>query len=475
MPHPQQPSPSSLFPLSAFSASSPPKRAANYTWKSRSRYSASTPLRLRLLLPLFILLEIRPVNAFTSPFPRYRFHSAFSLGSARIRLNPWSLPASTLIMNEEVETNTKSGLPAPIKDKSVPLTDTSLKPFLEHIIAGASLSSSDVEAAFDRILAGSDPVQVGALLAMLRQRGETPVEIAGMVRAMLKQRYPVNVTGKLLDIVGTGGDGAHTINISTAAIILAAACGCKAAKLGNRSVSSKCGSADVLETLGIDMELTAEQVAECIETTGVGFMFAPVVHPTMKKVAPIRKALGVRTAFNIVGPLLNAAGAQHAVVGVFQERLLDVLAGTLGEIGTVDRALIIHGVGLDEISPLGPSTIVELKNVAPAGQARVYERTSYTFDPLTCGIPRCAIEDLRGGDAAENAALLRQVLSGGPERGAKRDAVVLNAAAGLYVYGSVPSLAEGVTLAYDILASGKALVKLDEWIACSQALRKGGG
>jgi anthranilate phosphoribosyltransferase len=230
-------------------------------------------------------------------------------------------------MNEDTQTHTKSTLPSPIKDKSVILTDTSLKPFLEHIIAGASLSSTDVEAAFDRILAGADPVQVGALLAMLRQRGETPVEIAGMVRAMLKQRYPVNVTGKLLDIVGTGGDGAHTINISTAAIILAAACGCKAAKLGNRSVSSKCGSADVLEALGIDVELTAEQVAECIETTGVGFMFAPVVHPTMKKVAPVRKALGVRTAFNIVGPLLNAAGAQHAVVGVFQERLLDVLAG----------------------------------------------------------------------------------------------------------------------------------------------------
>lgn len=205
------------------------------------------------------------------------------------------------------------------------------QPFLEHIIAGASLSSTDVEAAFDRILAGADPVQVtracggrltdltgmavvecldvrpsvfihlhpnnerkqqvGALLAMLRQRGETPVEIAGMVRAMLKQRFPVNVTGKLLDIVGTGGDGAHTINISTAAIVLAAACGAKAAKLGNRSVSSKCGSADVLEALGIDVELSAEQVAECIEATGVGFMFAPVVHPAMKVRVPWHAAV----------------------------------------------------------------------------------------------------------------------------------------------------------------------------------------
>ncbi len=377
-------------------------------------------------------------------------------------------------MNEDVQANTKSGLPAPIKDKSVQLTDTSLKPFLEHIIAGASLSSDDVEAAFDRILAGADPVQVGALLAMLRQRGETPVEIAGMVRAMLKQRYPVNVTGRLLDIVGTGGDGAHTINISTAAIVLAAACGCKAAKLGNRSVSSKCGSADVLEALGIDVELTAEQVAECIETTGVGFMFAPVVHPTMKKVAPVRKALGVRTAFNIVGPLLNAAGAQHAVVGVFQERLLEVLAGTLLEIGTVDRAIIIHGVGLDEISPLGPSTICELKNVAPPGAKRIYEKRTYEFDPLSVGVPRCKIEDLRGGDAAENAALLREVLSPGEGKGAKRDAVVLNAAAGLYVYGDVPTLAAGVEKAYKVLASGAALQKLDEWIACSKALKAKG-
>jgi len=377
-------------------------------------------------------------------------------------------------MNEEVQANTKSGLPEPIKDKSVVLTDTSLKPFLEHIIAGASLSSADVEAAFDRILAGADPVQVGALLAMLRQRGETPVEIAGMVRAMLKQRFPVNVTGRLLDIVGTGGDGAHTINISTAAMILAAACGCKAAKLGNRSVSSKCGSADVLEALGIDMELTAEQVAECIETTGVGFMFAPVVHPSMKKVAPVRKALGVRTAFNIVGPLLNAAGAQHAVVGVFQERLLDVLAGTLMEIGTVDRALIIHGVGLDEISPLGPSTIVELRNVSPEGEPRRYEKKTYEFDPLTCGVPRCEIGDLRGGDAEENAALLREVLAEGPQKGAKRDAVVLNAAAGLYVYGMVESMEEGVKKAYEVLAEGRALVKLEEWIACAKMLRKRG-
>ena len=242
----------------------------------------------------------------------------------------------------------------------------SLKPYIETLIQGErSLTSDETEAAFSEILKGADEVQVGSLLTLLRARGETPSEIAGMVKAMNAACNAVDLSNypKLLDIVGTGGDGADTINISTASVVLAAACGCVVAKAGNRSVSSACGSADVLEALGVKVDLLPDQVVQCVQECNVAFMFAPVNHPAMKFVAPIRKKLGVRTCFNILGPMTNAAGAQRAVIGVFHPELMPLMAGALKEVGRVDHAVIIHGVGLDEISPMGAATILEVRRV----------------------------------------------------------------------------------------------------------------
>ena len=242
------------------------------------------------------------------------------------------------------------------------MTVSSLKPYIETLIAGERhLTSEETYDAFSAILSGADEVQVGSLLCLLRARGETPTEIAGMVRAMNDACNSVSIPDKkLLDIVGTGGDGADTINISTASVVLAAACGCTVAKAGNRSVSSACGSADVLESLGVKVPLQPSQVVQCVEKCGIAFMFAPVNHPAMRFVAPVRKKLGVRSCFNILGPMTNAAGAQRAVIGVFKEDLMELMAGALKEVGRVDHAVIIHGCGLDEISPIGPSTILEV-------------------------------------------------------------------------------------------------------------------
>jgi len=272
----------------------------------------------------------------------------------------------------------------------------------------------------------------------------------------------VTIPGKKLDIVGTGGDGADTINISTASVVLAAACGCIVAKAGNRSVSSMCGSADVLEALGVKVPLSPQGVEKCCERTGIAFMFAPINHPSMRYVAPIRASLGVRTCFNVLGPMTNAASAQHAVIGVFEPELQPLVADTLISVGRVDHAVVIHGCGLDEISPMGPSSIVEIKRVN--GE---YEKKEYMFDPASVGIARCTVEDLKGGTPEENKEEFKKVLLGGVPNNAKRDAVVLNAAFGCYVYGLVKSVEEGVELARKTLDSGKATVLLEEWIKVS--------
>jgi anthranilate phosphoribosyltransferase len=348
----------------------------------------------------------------------------------------------------------------------------SLKPYIEILIQGTRpLTADETEAAFSEILQGADEVQVGSLLTLLRARGETPSEIAGMVRAMNKACNAVDLGNrKLLDIVGTGGDGADTINISTASVVLAAACGCIVAKAGNRSVSSACGSADVLEALGVKVDLTPEQVVKCVDAVRMAFMFAPVNHPSMKYVAPIRKKLGVRTCFNILGPMTNAAGAQHAVIGVFHPELLSLMAGALKEVGRVDHAVVIHGVGLDEISPLGPSTILEIKNIAAPGEPRIYEEREFEFDPLSIGIARCELADLKGGGPEENAQKFRDVLLGGGHTDAKRDSIVLNAGVGCYVFGLAKSIEDGCDLARATLESGKASSLLESWVKVSQEI-----
>eukprot|EP00614_Pseudopedinella_elastica_P003990 CAMPEP_0172588342 /NCGR_PEP_ID=MMETSP1068-20121228/7248_1 /TAXON_ID=35684 /ORGANISM="Pseudopedinella elastica, Strain CCMP716" /LENGTH=411 /DNA_ID=CAMNT_0013383633 /DNA_START=96 /DNA_END=1331 /DNA_ORIENTATION=+ len=345
-----------------------------------------------------------------------------------------------------------------------------LKPYLEKLVAGESLSKEEAKFCCGAILEGADQMQVSALLLLLRRNGETPEEVAGFAAAMGDACVKVSVAGKMLDIVGTGGDGAHTINISTAAAVLAAAAGAKTAKAGNRSVSSQCGSADVLEALGINLELSAEQVGKCVDECGMGFMFAPVNHPAMKAVVPIRKALGVRSVFNILGPMTNAAGAQRVVIGVFQEELLEIMASSLMAIGNVEHGVVIHGVGLDEISPMGPSSILEIKNTAAPGEPKKYTKELYKFDPLDLGVPRCTVEDLKGGDAPTNAKLMREALKAGEFTDAKRDSIVLNAGVGLYVFGLADSISGGVDLARETLEAGKGLEKLDEWIDLTKKL-----
>ena len=346
-----------------------------------------------------------------------------------------------------------------------------LKPYIEKLLEGGHLSAGEAQEVCAGVLEGAEPMQVASALMLMRRNGETPAEVAGFVAAMKAACVPVAVEGNMLDIVGTGGDGAHTINISTAAAVLAAASGCKTAKAGNRSVSSQCGSADVLEALGISMALTAEQVSRCVAECGMGFMFAPVNHPAMKMVAPVRKALGVRSVFNILGPLTNAAGAQRVVIGVFTEDLVDIMGDALMEVGNIDHGVVIYGCGLDEISPLGPSTILEIRNTAAPGEPKVFETKKFGYDPLEeVNVPRCVVEDLKGGDAKENAALMREALEGGGHTNAKRDAIVLNAGVGIYVFGLADSINAGIAVARETLESGKGLEKLDEWVGLTQKL-----
>lgn len=350
----------------------------------------------------------------------------------------------------------------------------SLKPYIEILIAGERhLSAEETKAAFSAILQGADEVQVGAFLTLLRAREETTEEIAGAVEAMNEACQAVDLGAhhtKLLDIVGTGGDGADTINISTASVVLAAACGCIVAKAGNRSVSSACGSADVLEALGVRVDLQPAEVVKCVNAVGIAFMFAPVNHPSMKYVAPVRKKLGVRTVFNILGPMTNAAGASRAVIGVFQPELMAVMAGALQRVGRVDHAVIIHGIGLDEISPLGPATLLEIKNIAPDGAPKQYETTTFDFDPESIGIPRCQLADLKGGGPKENAEQFVDVLQGGSHTDAKRDSIVLNAGVGNWIYGLSATIEEGCALARTTLNEGKASTLLQKWITTSQQI-----
>lgn len=342
----------------------------------------------------------------------------------------------------------------------------SMRPYLEALTAARDLSAADAASALRYAVSGAaDPAEIAALLALLAAKGETAAEVAGVAEAMRAVMVPVTVGGgqpgggELLDIVGTGGDGFGTVNISTAAAVLAAACGCRVAKHGNRSVSSKCGSADVLEALGVAIALSPEGVAECIDEAGIGFMYAPMHHPAMRFVAPVRKALGIRTVMNVVGPLLNPAGATCGVIGVYSPAFLDVMADALVTLG-VRRAVVVHTAGLDEYSTTGVSQVVEVRDNAKLPRA--------TFDAAAaCGLPRCSVDELAGGGRDENAAILRDVL-GGTRPGPIADCVALNAGVGCYVYGLANSIESGVERAREVLASGAGLRTLDLWAASSQ-------
>jgi len=336
-------------------------------------------------------------------------------------------------------------------------------PLREHIklaVEGVDLSREQAASALDAMLEGTAPVtQMAALLVALRMKGETPDEIAGAAQALRSRATRVEVSSdRLIDTCGTGGDASHTFNISTTAAFVAAAGGARVAKHGNRAVSSKCGSADVLAALGVEVELPPQAVGACIEECGIGFLFAPRHHAAMRHVAPVRKDLGLRTLFNLLGPLANPAGARRQLLGVYSPQLVPVLAQTLLELGC-DRAFVVHGFGgLDEISTAGPTVICEVRD----RRVRQFE-----LNPEDAGVQRAPLEGLRGGDAQENAEILRGVLRG--EKGARRAAILLNAGAALAAAGLCEDIREGVRLAERAVDSGAALDRVEKLVHASRA------
>ena len=339
-----------------------------------------------------------------------------------------------------------------------------LKPFLDVVLDGRDLSRKQARASVDTIMGGGcAPEQIAALLAGLRAKGETGIELAGMAEAMRHHAARVRTPSEpVVDTCGTGGDGASTINISTAAAFVAAAGGAVVAKHGNRSISSRCGSADVLEELGIRLDLSIPNVESCLEQAGIAFLFAPSHHPAMRHVMPVRKAMGVRTAFNLLGPMTNPAGARRQVIGVFSQAYGAVVAEALRELGSLHVLVVCGDDGrggvLDELSTCGATQCWELK------RGRV-EHT--TLQPEDFGVPRCDVAALRGGDAAENAAALQAVFSGEP--GPRGDAVAVNAGAALYVADLASDLRSGIDRARQLLAQGAAAEKLHALVEASRA------
>lgn len=332
-----------------------------------------------------------------------------------------------------------------------------MKSLIAKLVEGGTLDAASMEQAMDAILRGEpSPAQVAAFLIALRSKGESVVEIAAAARVMRKHAVvvPVRVSGPLLDTCGTGGDGSDSFNISTVAAIVVAACGVSVAKHGNRAASSKSGSADVLEALGVDINAPPERIARSIEQIGIGFMFARAHHPAMKHVGPVRAEIGVRTLFNFLGPLANPASATHQLLGVGDGNRLQAMAEVLSMLGT-QGAWIVHGHGgLDEVSLSGPTRVAELRD----GKVRTFE-----LQPSDFGVPGADLGALRGGDASENAAIARAILAG--ERGPKRDAVVVNAGAALCAAGIADSPADGARRAAAALDDGRAQAKLAAWTA----------
>ena len=336
---------------------------------------------------------------------------------------------------------------------------------LKELSAGRDLSEEDARGVLLEIMGGrAAEAQTAAFLSALRVKGETAAEIVGMAKAMTELMEKVEVDADvILDTCGTGGDDAGTFNISTAAALVAAAAGVTVAKHGNRSATSKCGSADVLEALGVAIDLPPEQVSRCIATCGIGFMFAPRHHLAMKHVAPVRRELGMATTFNLIGPLTNPAGARHQLIGVADARYVDRIAQAVRLMGNA-RNLIVHSEdGLDEITTTCATSVVEV--FAGQGYDERYEVTPEQF-----GMQRARLEDLAGGDAAENAALLRAVVDGEP--GPRLDIVLLNAGAALYIAEAAGSIDEGVDEARRAVAGGAARAKLDALVATSRRLAR---
>jgi anthranilate phosphoribosyltransferase len=331
---------------------------------------------------------------------------------------------------------------------------------LQQLLERRDLTREQGREVMDHVMRGeATPAQIGGFLIALRLKGETADEIAGFAEAMRAHVVPVRPErGDLVDTAGTGGDGAHTLNISTAAALVAAAAGAAVAKHGNRAVSSSSGSADVLEALGFELEQQPERIARSIDELGFGFMFAPTHHPAMRHAAPVRRELATRTVFNVLGPLTNPAGARAQVVGVYAPELVRTLADVLARLGA-RRAFVVHGAaGIDELSPAGPNLVGE---VVDGG---VRERT---IDPLELGVPRCDPQKLVGGSPAENAARIRAIFEGAENAGAK-DAILLNAAGAIAAGGHAADLRDGLGYAREALESGAAAERLERLIAFSR-------
>jgi anthranilate phosphoribosyltransferase len=331
---------------------------------------------------------------------------------------------------------------------------------LARLLDGHDLSRDEARAVMDDVMRGAaTPAQIAGFLVALRLKGETADEIAGCAEAMRAHVLPVRPARQdLVDTAGTGGDGAGTINISTAAALVAAAAGAGVAKHGNRAVSSASGSADVLEALGFRLELPPARIERSIDELGFGFLFAPTHHPAMRHAAPVRRELAARTVFNVLGPLTNPAGARAQVVGVYAPALVRTIAEVLAQLGA-RRAFVVHGAGgIDELSPAGPNLVCEVAD----GTVRERE-----LDPLELGVPRCYPEELRGGSPEENAAAIRAVFAG--QNGGRRSAVLLNAAGAIAAAGHARDLQEGLGLAVEALDSGAAAARLEELIRFSQA------
>lgn len=322
---------------------------------------------------------------------------------------------------------------------------------IKKVIELKSLSQQEAfEVAIEIMSGDTTGAQIGSLLTALRIKGETIDEITGFVRAMREKVTPIECSSKdLLDTCGTGGDSSGTFNISTISAFVAAGTGCRVAKHGNRSVSSKCGSADLLKALGVNIEITPERMARCIDEVGIGFLFAPILHKAMKYAIGPRREIGVRTIFNILGPLTNPAGARRQLLGLFSDELTEPIANVLKNLGS-EHCIVVHGEdGLDEITITGKTFVKELHN-------GVVE--SYSIEPEDFGIQRSTIDNIKGGDINDNVRIALDVLNGG--KGPKRDIVVFNAGAAIYVGGKAASLAEGIELAKESIDSRKAIERL---------------
>ncbi len=337
-----------------------------------------------------------------------------------------------------------------------------LKPFIAKISGGDSLDREDARLAFDAMMSGeATPSQIGGFLMALRVRGESVDEISGAAEAMRSKMLRVSAPDDAIDIVGTGGDAAGTLNISTASAIVTAACGVAIAKHGNRAMSSKSGAADVLAALGVNLDAGPETIARCIREAGVGFMFAPAHHSAMKHVGPSRVELGTRTIFNLLGPISNPAGVRRQLVGVFDRRWVEPLAHVFRNLGS-DCVWVVHGTdgdqGLDEITTTGTTFVSELRD----GVVRSFE-----VEPDDAGLPRSGLDDLKGGNAQENADAMRAMLDGEP--GPHRDNVTITAAAALIVADKADNLKQGVAIASEAIDSGRAKSCLDRLVATSNS------